>query len=306
MKNDKVYSGIQRLPVGRASDKLTEGCLVLEGGAFRGVYTSGVIDALMQEDINLRCVFGVSAGAMNGVNYVSGQIGRSGRVNLRYRHDSRYVGLNALRKDKGIIGFSFVFGEMENVEPLDTERLCRGDREFNAVATCLETGKAEALNFSDAEDIFKAVQASASMPFVSKPVELGDKHYLDGGCACKIPYRFALERGFEKIVVVRTRVRSFRKPLKPDHRVNAEKMFYKDYPQFAEELMRSNASYDRQCDELEQLEASGRIFTLAPSDNMSISRLESDMEKLGALYWMGFNDTKARVPELRGYLGIDT
>lgn len=304
MSNDKVYSGIQRLPVGKASDKITEGCLVLEGGAFRGVYTSGAADALMQAGINLSCVYGVSAGALNGVNYVSGQIGRSGRINLRYRHDGRYVGLTALRKNKGIIGFDFVFGDMENVEPLDTERLLHGGIEYNAVATCLESGKAEAFSNRDADDILKAVQASASMPFVSKPVEIGGKHYLDGGCACKIPYKFALDRSFEKIVVVRTRVRAFRKPLRPDRRLTAEKMVYKDFPLFADALKRSNSDYDMQCDELERLEARGRIFTIAPSEGMKISRLESDMEKLGALYWMGYNDTRSRIPQLREYLGI--
>ena len=89
----KVFSGIGNLPNGDASDIITEGCIVLEGGAFRGVYGEGVLDALMEADINFRCTIGVSAGALNGANYVSGQIGRSARINLRYRYDSRYVGL---------------------------------------------------------------------------------------------------------------------------------------------------------------------------------------------------------------------
>jgi len=89
---EKTYSGISKIPSGRASDKLTEGCLVLEGGAFRGLYTQGFLDALMLADINLSCVIGVSAGALGGANYVSGQIGRSARINLNYRADSRYIG----------------------------------------------------------------------------------------------------------------------------------------------------------------------------------------------------------------------
>ena len=101
-KNKKVFSGLSRLPKGLASDQLTEGCIVLEGGAFRGLYTSGVLDALMEAGINLSCTVGVSAGALNGMNYVSGQIGRSGRLNLTYRHDSRYVGLKAIRKNRGV------------------------------------------------------------------------------------------------------------------------------------------------------------------------------------------------------------
>ena len=100
MKRTQIYSGIYQLPAALASDTITEGCIILEGGAFRGVYTSGVLDALMEADLNFQCTVGVSAGAMNGMNYVSGQIGRSGRINLRYRHDSRYVGLHAVDRCK--------------------------------------------------------------------------------------------------------------------------------------------------------------------------------------------------------------
>ena len=107
MKN-KVYTKLGQLPYGMARDKITEGCIVLEGGAFRGLYTAGVLDALMQAGINFRTTIGVSAGSMNGINYVAGQIGRSGRVNLKYRHDSRYVGVKALVTNKGVIGFDFL------------------------------------------------------------------------------------------------------------------------------------------------------------------------------------------------------
>lgn len=97
-KNNKRFSGISKLPNGNTSNKIVPGCIVLEGGAFRGLYTSGVLDALMQFEINMQCTVGTSAGALNGFNYVAGQIGRSARINLGYRHDSRYVGLEALKK----------------------------------------------------------------------------------------------------------------------------------------------------------------------------------------------------------------
>ena len=302
MSKVKVFSGIDNIPKGSASDKITEGCICLEGGAFRGVYTSGVLDALMEEDINFRCTVGVSAGAMNGINYASGQIGRSGRINLRYRHDKRYVGTTALRNNKGIIGFDFVFGEMEGVEPLDTERLMQPERKFYAAATSLETGKTEYFEKCECSDIYKAVQASASMPFVSKPVMIDGRPYLDGGCSSKIPYRFGVDGDFEKVVVVRTRFRTFRKKLAPRHLVYSEDVVYKDYPEFAAALKASNDCYNRQCDEIELLAKKGRIFVLEPSENLKIGRLEPDMEKLGALYLLGYNDTKARIDELREFL----
>ena len=110
----RTYANLNDLPRGMASNQITEGCMVLEGGAFRGCYTSGVLDALMEADINLRTTIGVSAGAMNGVGYVCGQIGRSAYINLKYRNDDRYVGLQAMRTNHGIIGFDFAMLELNN------------------------------------------------------------------------------------------------------------------------------------------------------------------------------------------------
>ena len=101
----KIFSKIDKIPGGRASNKISKLCLVLEGGAFRGLYSEGVLDALMLAGINAECTIGVSAGAMNGMNYVSGQIGRAARINLTYRHDSRYIGLKAIKTNKGVVGF---------------------------------------------------------------------------------------------------------------------------------------------------------------------------------------------------------
>lgn len=117
----RKYSRLSDIPHGRAAGCISSGCLVLEGGAFRGVYTSGVIDALMLGGINLECTAGVSAGAMNGLNYAAGEIGRAGTINLTYRHDRRYVGLRPLMHDKGIIGFYFVFNTLGEELPFDME-----------------------------------------------------------------------------------------------------------------------------------------------------------------------------------------
>ena len=202
MKKLRKYTGIDELPQGRASEEVTKGCLVLEGGAFRGVYTNGVLDALMEENINLQCTIGVSAGSLNAVNYITGQIGRSARINLRYRHDSRYVGGKAIMKNQGIIGFDFIFGRMPFIPDLDKKRLRNPDRKLYAVVTNLKTGKPEYIEKNSGEDFFKVVAASSSMPFVSKPVMIHGQPYLDGGCSCKIPYEWALQQEFEHIVEI--------------------------------------------------------------------------------------------------------
>ena len=124
---DKIFSGWDALHKGYSSDVLTEGCLVLEGGAFRALYSSGVTDVLMENGINMSCVCGVSAGALNGANYASGQIGRSARINLRYRHDKNYVGFKPMFTEGGVIGFDYIFGNLEGIDPFDYEAFCRSD-----------------------------------------------------------------------------------------------------------------------------------------------------------------------------------
>ena len=296
----KVYSGLAGIPDGRASEAVTEACLVLEGGAFRGLYTQGFLDAMMKNDLNLSCVIGVSAGALAGINYVSGQIGRSARINLTYRHDSRYVGIRAMLNSHSPLDVGFVTEERGIIEPLDTERFYRTGRRFLAVATNCNTGKATCCEKGKTGKIFAGVRASATMPFISPMVPIGEGLFLDGGCACKIPYQWALQNGYEKILVIRTREKEFRKP---DRTVKAALRYYRDYPEFAGKLAASNRAYNHQCDEIERLHAEGRLLRLAPSETVTVSRVERDMEKLGDLYWLGYRDCLAQLDEIRSYLG---
>ncbi len=295
----KTYSGVDSLPEGRASDDITEGCILLEGGAFRGVYTSGVLDSLMQEGINMSCTVGISAGSLNGVNYVAGQIGRSARINLRYRLDGRYVGLKAFARNKGVIGFDFVFGPMDHVEPLDTERFMDPGRKFYAEVTNCLTGEAMFKEKSETSDILQAVRASSSMPYISAKVMVDGVPCLDGGCAYKVPLDWPIEQGYKKIVVVRTRERGWRS----DGRQNRMPYrFYRKYKEFADVLAGSNARHDEICQRMEDMHDAGDIFVIWPSEHVTVSRLEKDMEKLGALYWLGYNDAKAQLPALKEYL----
>ena len=301
MTKTPVFSGIEQLPRGQASDKLYKGCIVLEGGAFRGVYTSGVLDALMEADINMDCTIGVSAGALNGMNYVSGQIGRSARINLQFRRDPRYVGMRAYRSNRGIIGFNFVMDEYDKSDPLNMEALQREERRLLAVATNCLTGRPEYFERGRCEDILKAIQASASMPYVSRPVTVDGIPCLDGGCSLNIPFRWALEEGYEKIVVVRTRPASFRK--KESGRASKIALrFYKSSPALAQAIAGSDARYNRECDELERLKEDGRVYVISPSSSNSVSRLEKDMEKLGEFYYLGYSDGQSHVDRLREYL----
>jgi len=299
----KVPDYLDNLPNGTASDKVTKGCLVLEGGAFRGVYTSGVLDYFMMHDLNFECVIGVSAGALNGVNYVAGQIGRAANINLRYRNDSRYVGPKAFVKNGGVIGFDFILGDMDNIPTLDVKRLMMGKRRFIAAASNLKTAETNYFeNNESIEKLYKGVQASATMPYVSKPVMIDDVPYLDGGCLSRIPYQWAIDQGFDKIVVVRTRDLAYRKKPNFEKRYRLTKRFFAKYPTFAEKIAHSHDGYNKECDELEKLANDGRIFMISPTKPITIGRLEKNVDKLANLYNEGLNDAREYYPLLIKYL----
>ena len=332
---DEILAGI---PHGRAADTLIPGCLVLEGGAFRGLYTQGFLDAMMENGLNLSCVIGVSAGALAGVNYVSGQIGRSARTNLAYRHDSRYIGARSLLHSHSILDVGFLTEERGVLEPLDRARFDRPEQRFVAVATNCETGAATYFEKGKCGDILLAARASATMPFISPVVMIEGTPYLDGGCACAIPYKWAMEEGFEKILVLRTRELAFRDRGRVRRRADAlaegyvkRKLpgagrIYRAYPAVAERLVRREQSavnriyrdypalataltdgprrYNRQCDELQRLHEQGRLLQICPSKPIEVGIIEGDVNKLRDLYFLGRADCLERLPLLRRYLGL--
>lgn len=306
MRNDKIRAAVtEDLPLGDASDKITEGCLVLEGGAFRALYEVGVLDAFMANDLNFSCVVGVSAGAMGGLSYVSGQIGRSVRIDLLYRHDPRYVGRKALIKDKGIIGFEFFFDEMDElgeIPEFNFRRFNLGRQKLISAATNCETGKTEYFEFGRYRDVCRGIKASASMPFVSKMVKVDGKLCLDGGCSCRVPVKWAIERGFKKIVVVRTRDLGYRKRSPGEIYKSISKIFYRRYPAFEYDVIHMGEFYNRLCDEMEALQADGRIYMIAPKEAVHVGRLEPDLFKLRALYDEGYRDAFDQIDAIRKYL----
>lgn len=294
----RIYKDIDKLPAGRASDSITQGALVLEGGGWKGLYTVGVLDAMMEEGINLASIVGVSAGALSALGYVSGQIGWGARIDLRYRHDRNYVGIGALRRDHGITGFSYLFQDILKEMPIDEQRLNDARRRLAVSATNLLTGRV--VYFEKGRcDLYRAVQASASVPFVSAPVLIDGVPYLDGGCAEKIPYPWAKESGEDKIVVVRTRELSFRR--KPGASKLTGRM-YRKYPAFVQSMENANEGFNRTVEELEADTESGKVFLIAPSKPVTVKRFDGDMEKLGELYWLGYHDLHDKLSQLKDYL----
>ena len=302
----KTWSGIDSVKLSSAPDTIVPGCMVLEGGSFRGCYTSGVLDVLMENGINLQTTIGTSAGALNGYNYVAGEIGRAAKINLGYRHDRRYMGPRTLAKNRGVVGFDFLLNEVEEEIPFTRERFEDPNRRFLVTVTNCETGQVRYCEKGITPDFQKAVQASASMPFVSDMVEVDGVPCLDGGCAVKIPYRWALDNGFEKILVVRTRPAEYRRPQETKAFTEITERIYRNYPQLVELLDNQSEQYNGACQELEQLQEQGKLLMLCPSGSISVSAIEGDMERLGALYLLGRADAKLILPQIRAYFGLAT
>ena len=284
---------------------MIKAALVLEGGALRGMYTSGVLDTFLKNNMEFECVAGVSAGALNAMSYISKQPGRSAKINLEYCDDPRYIGRKAFIKNKGIIGYDYLFGDIsENKVPFDYKSFENTNQRFIIVTTNCEKAETEYLEKSNCNDLFKAAQASSSMPLASAMVEINNNHYLDGAVTTSIPVKWALEQGYEKVVVVLTRDKTYRKPMLSNKMKKLYKLAYHKYPKLIEKLNTMPERYNKLQEELIDLEKEGKIFIIRPEKEVTVSRLEKDKEKLENLYKEGIAEAEKNLDALREYLGI--
>lgn len=289
-------------PVHQVEKVLTEGALVLEGGAFRGIYTAGVCDVLMEEGIHMQCVAGVSAGALNGMNIISRQVGRYASISLLHRTDSRYTGALAWLTDRGAVGFRFLMHTVKKYLPYDDDALNDPSRRFVAVCTDVESGQTFYAERTNCSDIERAVTAASSLSFVSRIVHLDGKKLLDGGHSVSVPLDFATEQGYRKRVVVLTREREFRKPPTSDSQKRFLKLCYGRYPAFCEAAADVPRRYGELRERICKLEDEGEIFVIAPHEPITVTRMEKDTNKLYELYVRGRRDATQALPALRAYL----
>lgn len=284
---------------------MIKAALVLEGGALRGMYTSGVLDTFLKNNMEFECVVGVSAGALNAMSYISKQPGRSAKINLEYCDDPRYIGRKAFIKNKGIIGYDYLFGDIsENKVPFDYKSFENTNQRFIIVTTNCEKAETEYLEKSNCNDLFKAAQASSSMPLASAMVEINNNHYLDGAVTTSIPVKWALEQGYEKVVVVLTRDKTYRKPMLSNKMKKLYKLEYHKYPKLIEKLNTMPERYNKLQDEIIDLEKEGKIFIIRPEKEVTVSRLEKDKEKLENLYKEGIAEAEKNLDALKEYLEI--
>ena len=273
--------------------------LVLEGGAMRGLYSAGVLDIFMQNDISIDTIYGVSAGALFGLNYKSRQIGRALRYNLKYAHEKNYMGLYSLITTGDIMNRKFCFEKLVyELDRLDFETYKNSPVEFYAVVTNLQTGKPEYIKIDDAEKDLEYFRASGSMPFVSRPVEINGNLYLDGAVADAVPFKKVLDSNYEKIIVVLTRPLGYRKNYTP----MPYKLCYGKYPNFIETAKNSYKRYNETMDLIEKYESENKIIVLRPSELVKMKRVEKDKTKLQRIYDLGVSDCRSKLDEIKEYI----
>lgn len=278
--------------------------MVLEGGATRGVFTSGVLDYLMEKDVYLSHVIGVSAGSCNGVDYVSKQIGRTRDCMIHKEKEySYYYGFRKFVREKSILDMDMVFDKYPNeLFPFDYDTYFASDMECEIVTTNCETGRAEYMTEDhDRERLMKICRASSSMPLVSPMVNLDGIPYLDGGLADSVPVLRAVRKKNEKIVVILTRNPGYRK--KPVTKAVARlyQKAYRSYPELIRTTIRRNARYNWQMEQVERLEKEGRIYVLRPLIP-TVSRLERNYDILMNFYEHGYCLMKREYDGLMKYL----
>ncbi len=280
------------------------GTIVLEGGATRGVFTSGVLDYLMEEDLYFSHVIGVSAGSCNGVDYVSRQIGRTKKCMIPEKKEySYYSGVRSAIKEKSILDMDMVFDTFpKKIYPFDFETYFQSDMVCEIVTTNCETGKAEYMTEqNDPDRLMKLCRASSSMPLLSPIVNIDGVPYLDGGLADSVPVRRALQSGNEKIVLVLTRNPGYRK--KPISKGTSKlyRRAYKKYPNLVHAAIYRNHVYNKTMELVERLEEEEKIFVIRPLVP-TVSRLERDETALTAFYQHGYNLMKRQREALQRYL----
>lgn len=277
--------------------------LVLEGGSLRCLFSSAVVDVIMRNGYKFDGVFGVSAGALTGVNYVTNQIGRTARINLNFVNDWDYLGVKSLIKNRSVFNFDYLFYEISDIYiPLDREAFMSSDIEYICGVTSVNTGETKYFGRNDCDDPFDAIIASSSMPLLSNMIEINGEKFLDGGISCALPYQAALDRGYDKLVVVPTREHGFRKKTVSSTLASLYVNQYHDYPEFIKALLDTPYMYDRQANELDKLEHEGKAFVIRPEEPITISRTERDVSKLLDLYKEGTRVAEEKLSDMLKFL----
>ena len=275
--------------------------LVLEGGGMRALFTAGVLDALLDvKELDIDGIVGVSAGALFGANYVSGQKERAIRYNKKYARDKRYMGLHSWITTGNAVNKDFAFYELPfKLDVFDQEKFKESKIEFHVVMTNVENGQAEYVLIEDVFEQMEYLRATSALPFASKIIEINGKKYLDGGISDSIPIDYCEGLGYDKIILVLTRPKNTHKEDKLNF---LYKLVYRKYPNLVERLINMGKDYEVVLKKIEDLENKNKIFVIRPPKVLKIGRLEKNEDKIQNVYDIGLNTGIREKENLLKYL----
>jgi len=274
--------------------------LVLEGGAMRGLYTAGILDIFLDNNIKVDGIVGVSAGVLFGSNYPSKQRGRVIRYNKKYIKDKRYMSIRSLLKTRNFVNKDFSFYELPfSLDVFDEKAFEESGIDFYATVTNVETGKAEYIKVSNVLEQMEVLRATSALPYMSEMIELENGKYLDGGLSDSIPVEKCKELGYAKIIVVLTRAKKNRK--KKSNGILA-RIVYRKYPNLVKAINTRYKNYNDCIEKIIDMENKKEIFVIRPSRTVKIKRMEKDINKLQEMYDLGIEDGKNIMNELKEYL----
>lgn len=263
--------------------------IVLEGGTFRPIFSCGVMDALMDNNIHFDYAIGVSAGITNGFSYFSKQRGRAHDIIKNYRHDKRYIGFRNYFSDHSLFGLKFAYETVGNeLHPFDWETFKANPITVRVGVTNAKTGEIEYLDGKMADKSFDMLKATCALPLAFPAIKVGNKQYFDGGITDSIPAKKAFEDGNEKMLIVLTRTDDYVKKLSAGAKI-ASKLFEKKYPEVAKALLKRHIMYNEEIDYCKKLEKEGKAIILRPSKETQINSFEKDLDKMEKVYLYGYN-----------------
>lgn len=274
-----------------ASLDIKNTALVLEGGAMRGVFTCGILDWFMDNDIHFPYVIGVSAGACNGASYISNQRGRARYSNIELLEKYRYVGFKYYLKKRNIMDFDLLFDDFpHHIVPFDFETYSDTSKCFEMVVSNCNTGQAEYLEeYNDHKRLLDILKASSSMPVFSPITYVDSVPMLDGGVCDSIPAQRALNKGYKKMIIILTRNKGYRKN---EEGMKLPPFVFKKYPKMREAINNRNRLYNEQLDLVDKLEEEGTAIVIRPEEPMTINRIEKDINVLTYFYNHGYDCAK--------------
>ena len=271
------------------------------GGGMRGAYGAGVLDACMEKGVRFDCCIGVSAGSANLSSYIAGQKGRNFRFYTEFAFRPEYMGVGKLLRTGSYLNLDYIYGTLSNSNgeyPLDYAAIAASDQRFVIVATDAATGQAVYFTKDDMkQDDYAPIKASSCVPIADRPYPVGDGLYFDGGISDPVPFEHAFQEGCDRVVVILTRPRDFRRV--PDRDCRMAKLLRVKYPQAARRLAERAQTYNDQVDAALRYESEGRVLVVAPKTIYNLDTLTKDRASIEKLYRDGAEDAR----QIFDYLG---